>query len=243
MKDLRVYMDNMRVSLNGLDADIVEKLKNIDGMQISECCGCCGCCDCGCEPCCCDTPVDPDPAFTMYFYSEKEIIDKLKTVVKVQDLFNLHTQFSANRFSLYPCCKDMPLLFTEKLLLPTGQLMQGKSFYNNKRLLELINQSQLSEVVVLVRLDNSIQIFGLKYTGTNGKEGSIKNSLIEVSKKLAELEKIDEVTWSQVLDVSIDNADDVYSFLITFTLDPNKIPDNPEIPGEIIPKANKNIPR
>ena len=39
---------------------------------------------------------------------------------------------------------------------------------------------------------------------------------------LGDLEKNENITWSQVLDVSIDNADDVYSFVITVMCDQNK---------------------
>ena len=33
---------------------------------------------------------------------------------------------------------------------------------------------------------------------------------------------MEEITWSQVLDISIDNLDDVYTFVITCTVDINK---------------------
>ena len=54
---------------------------------------------------------------------------------------------------------------------------------------------------------------------------------------LKENERINEINWAQVLDVSIDNADDVYTFLITFTCDSNDIPDNPQENGEVVPIA------
>jgi hypothetical protein len=76
--------------------------------------------------------------------------------------------------------------------------------------------------IVLTREDGSVQLFFIKGTGTNGKEGSIKNSLIEVAELLEDLDEMEEITWSQVLDASIDNADDVYTFVITCTVDINK---------------------
>lgn len=228
MKKLGEYINNEYISLKGIDEDAAERLSNLEGYEITECC-CddCKCCGYECEPCIGEAPVVEDPAFKYYFYSEGEIINKLKTVVNVQDLFNLHSQFSANRFSLIPSNDSIPLIFTEKLIIPSGEQLQGRSFYGNLKLMELIRSTELSECVVLVRLDNSVQLFGLKYTGTNGQEGSIKNSLLNVAKTLESLEKLPEVTWSQVLDVAIDNADDVYTFLITCTFDPNSIPDNP----------------
>lgn len=239
MKKLEKYINEQYVSLKGIDISLIENIKYLDGKEINECC-CCGCdCKC-CSPCCGESPCIEDPAFKMYFYSEKEIVDKLKTTVNVQDLFNLHGQFSYNRFALNPTEAVMPLIFTEKLFLPSGEEMQGRSYINNPKLNELISKAQLNEVIVLVRLDNSVQVFGLMYTGTNGKEGSIKNSLIEVSKKLSDLEKIPEIKWAQVLDVSIDNADDVYTFVVTFTCNSSDIPETPITTGEVVPISPKN---
>lgn len=227
MKKLDEYINGRFVSLKDIDEEYADKIKNLQGAQINECCGCC---DCGCDAkCCAPCDIDAcDQAFRQYFYSEREIVEKLKTTVTAQDLFNLHSQFSYNRFALIPPENDMPLIFTEKLMLPSGEQMEGRSYVNNNKLIDLIRKAELNETIVLVRLDNSIQVFGLKYTGTNGKEGSIKNSLIEVAKKLTTLEKIPEIKWAQVLDVSIDNADDVYTFVITFTCNSNDIPENPQ---------------
>lgn len=237
MKNLNDFINNQYISFEGLDEEDIENISNLKGQVIHECCDCCKCCEPCCGTCIGEDPFANDQAFKMYFYSEREIVEKLKTVVTVQDLFNLHSQFSYNRFALRSNENKCPLIFTEKLMLPSGELMQGRSYINNIKLLDIIQKSELSEVVILVRLDNSIQVFGLKYTGTNGKEGSIKNSLIDVSKKLTELERINEINWAQVLDVSIDNADDVYTFLITFTCNGNDIPDNPQEKEAVVPIA------
>ena len=55
--------------------------------------------------------------------------------------------------------------------------------------------------------------------GTNGKECSIKNSLSDAAVILAKLEARKEIEWAQVLDIAIDNADDFYTFLFTFTFE------------------------
>ena len=240
MKKLDEYINGRYISLSGIDEEYADKLKNLEGKQITECC--CGCgCDC-CAPCAktCGDPLDPyngveDSAFKMYFYSEREIVEKLKTIPTVLDIINLHTQFSCGRFALNPSTMDNYLIFTEQMLLPSGELMQGRSFRDNQKLIEIITRSELYDIVVLVRMDNTIQVFGLQHTGSNGKEGSIKSSLTTMAKKLTTLEKIPEVKWSQILDVSIDNADDVYTFLVTYTIDPNMIPDNPHEEGTPMP--------
>jgi len=62
------------------------------------------------------------------------------------------------------------------------------------------------------------QIVFLKKCGTNGKENTIKNSLLEIYFLINQLEQENIIDWVQVLDIEIDNADDVYYFSITFTL-------------------------
>lgn len=71
---------------------------------------------------------------------------------------------------------------------------------------------------VFIDVNEKTQVVFLKKCGTNGKECSIKNSLLEVYFLMDQLEKEEKINWVQVLDVEIDNADDVYYFSITFTL-------------------------
>lgn len=228
MKKLEEFINNKYISLDGIDEEYISNIQNLNGMQITECCGCCGCC---CEPCscgdgCCSNDPYSGPATTISFYSEKDIVEKLKTQPEVMDIYNIRHQFANNRF-FFDQIEIGPLIFREQLMLQSGEQLQGDEIIGNLKLKEIINKSELSDVIILIRLDNSIQVFGLKHTGTNGKEGSIKNSLIEISKKLTSLEKIPEVDWAQVLNVSIDNADDVYTFLMTFTLKASSLPVNP----------------
>ena len=58
----------------------------------------------------------------------------------------------------------------------------------------------------------------VKHTGSNGKECSIKSSLIEMSNLLEILENDVDIKPVQMTDVSIDNLDDVYDFAILITL-------------------------
>ena len=236
MKKLGEFIDSkyQYISLEGIDEDYISAIENLEGMQITECC--CGCdCKC-CDPCSCvGAPVEnPYPTFPMHFYSEQEIVNRLKTTPEVMDIFNIRGQFASNAYLLDDITIG-PLVFTERMMIQSGEIMQGNSIRGNIRLKDIINKSELTDVVVLIRLDNTIQVFGLKHTGTNGKEGSIKNSLIEISKRLTSLEKIPEVDWAQVLNVSIDNADDVYTFLVTFTLKENSLPANPVDPEGPMP--------
>ena len=82
---------------------------------------------------------------------------------------------------------------------------------------------ELVSPVVQTKINGEVQVYAVKNTGSNGKENSIKTSLEEVAKILAKLDSKSEIQWSQVLDVSIDNIDDLYAFVITFVLDPNKV--------------------
>ena len=73
------------------------------------------------------------------------------------------------------------------------------------------------------KINGEVQVYAVKCTGSNGKENSIKTSLEEVAKILTKLDSKSEIQWSQVLDVSIDNIDDLYAFVITFVLDADKV--------------------
>ena len=216
------------VSLKGLDKNISEQLQNLSGKEINECCGC-GCdCKC-CEPCCSDSTF-------IYFHSEYEVRDRLKYNVKVQDLFNINRQFLNKQFMFggaTPADVLVPLYFKEPQIsaipqVPGGlvqaSVQHGTEF--NTELYNFINkllkEYKMTYPVVLTRADGSVQLFFIKGTGTNGKEGSIKNSLIEVAELLEDLDEMEEITWSQVLDASIDNVDDVYTFVITCIVDINK---------------------
>jgi hypothetical protein len=213
------------ISLKGLDKNISEQLENLSGKEINECCGCdCKCC----EPTCVDS------AF-IYFHSEYEVRDRLKYNVKVQDLFNINRQFLNKQFMFggaTPADTLIPLYFKEpQMMIPQvpGSLVQAseqKGTEYNTKLYEFINKLlkdyKLTYPIVLTRADGSVQLFFVKGTGTNGKECSIKNSLIDVSELLEDLDEMEEITWSQVLDVSIDNIDDIYTFVITCTIDINK---------------------
>ena len=213
------------VSLKGLDKNISEQLQNLSGKEINECCGC----DCKCEDPCCS-----DSAF-IYFRNEYEVRDRLKYNVKVQDLFNINRQFLNKQFMFggaTPADTLIPLYFKEpQMMIPQvpGGLVQAseqKGTEYNAQLYEFINMLlkdyKLTYPIVLTRSDGSVQLFFVKGTGTNGKECSIKNSLIDVAELLEDLDEMEEITWSQVLDASIDNIDDIYTFVITCTIDINK---------------------
>lgn len=231
MKSFNKY--NNYISLKGLEEKLIERFENLDGKQINECCGCCCEPTCGCgDAKCCDTYS----TVFIKFYSEYEVINKLNSCAKVQDLFDIHRQFNNKNF-IYggpsPADAEIPLYFKEpceynlpsinndgKLIsIPKGTEHNGKlyNFINS-----LLKKYKMTYPIVITKSDTSIQLFFIKGTGTNGKECSIKNSLIEVAELLEELEDLEEITWTQVLDVSIDNLDDVYTFVITCTIDINK---------------------
>ena len=215
------------VSLKGLDKNISEQLQNLSGKEINECCGC------GCDCKCCE-PTCGDSAF-IYFHSEYEVRDRLKYNVKVQDLFNINRQFLNKQFMFggaTPADALIPLYFKEpQITIPQvpGSLVQASVQHGtefNTELYNFINKLlkdyKLTYPIVLTNSDGGVQLFFVKGTGTNGKEGSIKSSLIEVAELLEDLDEMEEITWSQVLDASIDNLDDVYTFVITCTIDINK---------------------
>ena len=233
MKKLSVVLENKTipqvinkniVSLIDIDESIANKIKNIDGYKINECWGCCT----G-ENTCCDPMRLQDPVYDQinWFYSEQEIVNKLKTNVTVQDILNIDMQFNKFRFIGEP--GDLNILyFKESANIKVMQQFNVAlaNYSSNKSLYDFINNMcetyNLSYPICLTRLDGKIQLFFVKFTGSNGKEGSIKSSLTQIAKTLGDLEKDENITSSQVLDVSIDNADDVYSFVITVVCDQTK---------------------
>jgi len=222
MKSFNKY--NNYISLKGLDTNIIERLKNLNNKSINECCGCC------CEPTCGDAKCCGEPFSRLFirFYSEYEIVNKLKTNVKVQDLFDIHRQLDNSIFTygIDEVEKDVfvPLYFREinNVVIPKNQTEPK----NNSNLYNFINSLvqnyKMTYPTVLTLNDGTVQLFFVKGGGSNGKEGSIKNSLIEVAALLEELDDMEEITWSQVLDASIDNIDDIYNFVVTCTIDINK---------------------
>lgn len=82
----------------------------------------------------------------------------------------------------------------------------------------LIKKYSMKYIVLEQDDDMKPQITFIKHTGTNGKERSIKQSLMDVYFLLNDLEQEERVEWAQVLDISIDVLDDVYDFAITLIL-------------------------
>lgn len=234
MKTIQDYINKSYISLNGIDESYTKLISNLQGKQINECC-------CNCDPCgttCEGTPIVHQ---LYYFASEEDIINKLQTDPKVQDIFDIHHQFD-NRFRFMQdndCIKiiDEPLYFKNFIVqnscsqdVPVnkaGLLQASKAINSNENLYNFIQTIRktfnCTYPTVLGTGDNEIQVFIIKGCGSNGQECSIKSSLIEVAKMLDRLDKTEQITWSQVLDVSIDNLDDVYNFLVTFTININEI--------------------
>lgn len=89
--------------------------------------------------------------------------------------------------------------------------------YNNVEMLK--NKYNMKNVFIDYDDNNDkTQVVFIHYSGTNGKECSMKNSLLEVYFLMNQLEEENIIDWVQVLDINVDNADDLYSFAMTFTL-------------------------
>lgn len=82
----------------------------------------------------------------------------------------------------------------------------------------LIKRYRMKYVVLEHDENKKPQITFIKHTGSNGKECSIKQSLMDIYFLLNDLEREERVEWAQVLDISIDVLDDVYDFAITLIL-------------------------
>lgn len=228
MKKLAEYINNRYISLDGLDTEIAEKLSNLDGYAINECdCGCCcgepGCCPepYGCD-CPCEVPSDvtsianPTPVVQDPITQAKS---QLYTQPKVYNLLDIHTllDYKYRFMSEYRRALSEPVLFYDYF---------GVQYNDSDKLredvLSICKDFEFLWPVVLIKGDGIIQLYAAKKFGSNGLEGSIKSSLVSAADILTKLEKRKEVEWSQVLDVSIDNLDDLYDFLFTVTFNKEK---------------------
>ena len=76
---------------------------------------------------------------------------------------------------------------------------------------------------VVPRGKSKLQVYMTISNGTNGAEGCIINSMEDVLNVLKNLRKYKGVNWSQLLEVGIDNADDLYWWYVTFSIDTTAI--------------------
>lgn len=210
-------------------------------------------CDCTCEPNQCDptTVTAPTPVIENQFgrfNSEQEITSELDSQPKATTLYDIHSQFG--RFNFRADKNDRyiePLYFGHKDYKLSGEIVNRENgdmptrkadpqsieqLYEvttntNKKIYKVVNDVvsvfELQCPVVQTKVNGEVQVYAIKTTGTNGKENSIKSSLEEVAKILGKLESKSEIQWAQVLDVAIDNIDDLYTFVLTFVLDKEKV--------------------
>jgi len=202
-----------------LDEEASSKLAHMDGMRINECCNCCNCK--------CDSIECGQSRQFAWYYNESDICNMLKCKPKVCELSNLALQFNNSRVmfsdSDAPLATQEPLYFKDKDLSCDGLCQANEDIQHNKMLHDMVTSLAsnlgLQAPVVLERKDKSIQLFFIKATGTNGQEGSIKSSLLEVYNLLNSLDSTCGVANAQVLDVSIDSVDDLYDFVVTCDVD------------------------
>lgn len=259
MKNLDAYIRNLYVSLEGIDEELKNKLINIDGYRITECCGydddCCGTCGCGCDCACepnqCDPVTAPGPVIANQFgrfNSEQEVTRELDSQPKATTLYDIHSQFGRFIFRADKNERHIePLYFGHKDYKLSGEIINRENGYmptrkadpqsieqlydvatnTNKKIYKVVNDVvstfELQCPVVQTKVNGEVQVYAIKITGTNGKENSIKSSLEEIAKILGKLESKSEIQWAQVLDVAIDNIDDLYTFVLTFVFDQEKV--------------------
>jgi len=254
MKDLSAYMKGLYVSLENIDESLKDKIQNLDGYKINECCSAClSAPTCGCDDCeICEPTCSPEPKTAVScnqfgrFNSECEITHELDSQPKVNTLYEIHAQFG--RFNFINDVKRMyvaPLYFGHKEYdaisvnrengdMPDREAdsdsieqlydvatQQNKKIFNAVN--DIVDTFDLRCPVIQTKLNGEVQVYAIKNAGTNGEENSIKSSLEEIAKMLGKLDSRNDIQWSQVLDVSIDNIDDLYAFVLTFVFDLNKV--------------------
>ena len=98
--------------------------------------------------------------------------------------------------------------------VPTSYEIQNKMIELDDKIRE-----KLSRYILHSEENNHFFVSFIYHTGSNGAEGSIKNSLLEVYEILNDIETWGHVKHVLVEDISIDVLDDVYDFLITIEID------------------------
>lgn len=217
------------VSLEGIDEELSSKIQNLNDAPIHECCGCC---DCECDPCCgdecCGKSLGGTTVHSSVFTSEWQVVDRLRYNPIVSDMYSIYNQFGNKTFIDDTDDKvKEPLYFgvscgliklpnneNDKTILP---LNKNKKFYDFVK--DLCKSFGLDYPVIIWATENEPQLFFIKNGGKNEIGGSIKDSLTEVAKILGKLDDKEEITWSQVLNVSIDSIDDIYYYLVTCKVD------------------------
>lgn len=119
--------------------------------------------------------------------------------------------------------QDVNIAFNEREI--NGKILCLASSFDSesfKLVNSILNDNSLLKTVekniIINNINDELQVFSLVNLGANGKEGTIKNSMIEVVDCLNELDNNDNIIWSSVTNVFIDNVDDLYSYVITFVL-------------------------
>lgn len=232
-KFTEAYKNELKVTTEGLEQEVREAFKGIEGQTIDECCGCCCSEPKCCEPCngsclgvsCCQD----ENCFKISFYSETDILKKLETNATVQDLYNIRMQFNLGQayrpLAVNQAIDNSPLFFTERGFTNIGQgeMMQANRLQDNQNVINftktLSKKFGINELVVVNYITGGAAVYGIKHTGTNGGEGSIKNSLLEMYNTLNTIQEMPEVSNASVCHVSIDSCDDVYGFLVRISLD------------------------
>ena len=103
MKNLEAYMKNLYISLEDIDEELKDKIKNLEGYQITECCGCCCGDDCAYDkPVCCEPVAIPGEPITINqfgrFNNEIEVTRELDSKPTVNTLYDIHGQFDRFNF-------------------------------------------------------------------------------------------------------------------------------------------------
>lgn len=212
MKKFSDIKSAKKITIQDIDESLKERFANLIGTQITESMG----------------DITPEEWEAMHVpvticavsNEEEKIINTLKTQITVPQLMELHNKFdNTYKFGgVKPEEKQEPLYFKDYDIMNIEDSIQyNDKFYN--LLKSLCKKHNLKYPIVMEKSD-TIQVFCIWSGGDNGGE-NINPSLKSVAKILDSLESNKEITWTQVLNISIDNCDSLYDFVITFTVNKN----------------------
>ncbi len=122
--------------------------------------------------------------------------------------------------------EDIDIAYSERRtsdkIIVLASSMDSGTFSKIKSIIESNPLSgRMRRNVIISNERDEYQVFSSINLGTNGLENSIKNSMIEVVNCLNKLESNKYVKWASITDVGIDILDDLYSYVVTFTLKKN----------------------
>ena len=106
----------------------------------------------------------------------------------------------------------------EDLLIDKNNIYSVDGTELSSEQIDMIHSITRNYVLVYTNKRGEKQLFFIYHNGTNGREGDVVTSLLDVYKKLSSIKNNPLVKYTTLLEYEPDHIDDVYYWFITFIL-------------------------